>query len=391
MRLSDLRNNFLGFAILFIGAFFDNVRGPLLPQWSTEFKLPYDKQGLLLTFGNLGALLCTFSLAPLLNRYPLRRIILCVLVLGLVFSLSSYFVYDFISLACFAAFLGIVCSLLGTLSSLHVQQSSRPQVRSKLLSLLHLMYGAGSYLAPFIVTFFILEKKPWHYNFLAAVAPLVLIYGYLTLRPNKKTVQITVTTKESYRVNGRQWLTILAMGFYVCGEVLSSMWMVSYFQNHLNFANTDSNFFQSIFFACMSITRLLCFLFLPRGWELRVMVTSVIAGIVIFCTGIWFKNPGLIALVGIIGPFFPLYIARISEKFPLQSRSMTIYVLSFMQLSLAMAHLFLGRLSAQIGIKNAFLMPPVLLVVSLILIFMGELIEFQDGRAKTVSAPDGTC
>ena len=271
-----------------------------------------------------------------------------------------------------------MCPLLGTLSSIHVQQNARPEVRSNVMSLLHVMYGAGSYLAPFIVTFFILEKKHWQYNFIAAVIPLALIFGYLILKPRSDIQHITPTAKEYYRIAGNQWLTIIAMGFYVCGEVLASMWMVSYFQNYLNYASTDSNFFQSVFFACMAITRLLCFLFLPSGWELRVMVISVLLGIAVFCAGIALKNPAFIALVGIIGPFFPLYIARISQKFPKQQRSMTIYVLSFMQLSLACAQLFLGKLSNEIGIKNAFLMPPILMAISLILILLGELSSKKD-------------
>ncbi len=350
------------------------MRGPLLPQWSKEFQLPYDKQGLLLTFGNLGALVCTFSLAPLLNRFPLRKIILSVLLLGVAFAFSSLLVQNYLTLSMFAVFLGIVCSLLGTMASLQVQQSARPEVRSNLFSLLHLMYGVGSYLAPFVATFFILEKKVWHYNFLSAVVPLVLVFGILMSKSKTKKDQVVATpNKESYKVGFKHWITIIAMGFYVCGEVLASMWMVSYFQNYLNYSSPDSNFFQSLFFASMSLTRLLCFLFLPAGWDLKVMVGSVLLGIGVFAAGIILKNPVLIALVGIIGPFFPLYIARISEKFPTQSRSMTIYVLSFMQLSLACAHLFLGKLSTSIGIKNAFLVPPVLLMIGLLLVVFGDI------------------
>ena len=64
---------FLGAALLFFGAFLDNLRGPLLPIMAKDLHLDLADLGGFLAIGNLGAIIGTFLLIPLMQKLSERR------------------------------------------------------------------------------------------------------------------------------------------------------------------------------------------------------------------------------------------------------------------------------------------------------------------------------
>ena len=86
--------------------------------------------------------------------------------------------------------------------------------------------------------------------------------------------------------------------------------------------------------------------------------------------GSLFSQPGeangalifLFPAAGIIGPFFPMMLARVSVIYNHSWQRLTVVILTTMQLALALSHLVLGAVFDQLGAQRAYLIPPLLLI-----------------------------
>jgi hypothetical protein len=114
----------------------------------------------------------------------------------------------------------------------------------------------------------------------------------------------------------------------------------------------------------MGITRLLCFLSLSARLETKLML-----GCLAFAAGFFVLGHGGFlwgfCLAGVLGPFFPLLLARISRVFPEVAAKLTIWVLTVVQGTLAVLHLTVGWLTDRWGITHAYQLPAFFLLLAL--------------------------
>jgi hypothetical protein len=71
--------------------------------------------------------------------------------------------------------------------------------------------------------------------------------------------------------------------------------------------------------------------------------------------------------MGILGPFFPIAMSRMSLQFPETWKQMTIYVYAGIQSMLAIMHISVGMLADSLDLSQAFLLSPLFLCLATLL------------------------
>jgi fucose permease len=114
----------------------------------------------------------------------------------------------------------------------------------------------------------------------------------------------------------------------------------------------------SSYFGVLLGTRFLCAVFMTTQLEKIVLLLSLsIPPIVLFLVLRELIDPWFLLAIGLFGPFFPVFLARVSRSSPTNWRSFTIWSIVAMNLLLAAGHLFLGKLADKFGIGSAYFLP----------------------------------
>jgi len=355
-----------GLLILSVEAFFDNVRGPLIPVFTQTLQIDYASASLFLVWGSFVSVALTLLLLPILSRYSLRRVSLSICGLGVVAALYSFLVHGFFSLILLAVLVGGAVATMGAICNVLVMEGTDMHHRSRSMCALHMMYGFGSLVAPLVVRFFLERQISWPWIFIS-ILPVIAITALLLKRvlPAHKKEKVQVSL--SMHLTALQWLVIATFSIYVSAEVMSSMWMVTYLVESQHFSVAQAAPYLSGFFLAMALSRGFCFLSLRPSLEGVILALSLVLALFFFMLGrlghLW-----AFPLVGLLGPYFPLYLSRVSRNFPLEAHRLTIWILSSVQLTLACFHLFVGKLTDRLGVEVAYWLPPILLVAALLML-----------------------
>lgn len=360
---------FAGFASLFAAAFIDNARGPVLPVLCAQLKIPYETAGLFLMIGNVAAVLVTFMLGRLLPRIGDRKAAIITSWLAVIPGLLAPFVSSRASLLSLGLMLGASVSLVGSLSSILTVRGSPAHARGRYVAMQQVMYGVGSLIAPLLFSALAHAEKPWWWLFSgSSLVTLILGFTYFKILPPEVLEPVTDNkTSTATHWNASAVLMLVVFSFYVAGEVLASMWMSTLMVGQQHFYPEDAAQYQMGFFLIMGLTRFLCFLLVRPRFETSVQIGCLTLGAIFGILG----HQGFswaLPLMGVVGPFFPLTIARISMKFPHTWKQMMMNVYVCMQLMLALMHVSVGRVADSLGIGQAFLLSPIFLLMALALL-----------------------
>ncbi len=357
-----------GFASLFIISFLDNSRGPILPVLCEKLNIPYETAGTFLTIGCLAAVFVTFALGYFLKRLSERKVALGVSLLCVIPGILAPFVNSVAMLLLLGVFMGASVTLMGTMCNVLTIKGSPSHLRGRHLSFQQVMYGLGSLLAPYVFSRLIRYNLDWSWMLVGcSFAILLLAMAFYILLPDE-VVEISVEKPKGKKMSAEAYGMVLLFALYVGGEVLASMWMSTLIVGKQGKAPEEAAVYGMVFFALIGLTRFLCFLFVKPRWEPRILVLSLLAGIIFAILGQRGFTAGL-PLIGLIGPFFPLCMARISREFPEDWKAMTIYVFVGIQAMLAIMHQTVGTVADALGIENAFLICPLLLTCTLVLLY----------------------
>ncbi|MES2746555.1 MAG: MFS transporter [Bdellovibrionota bacterium] len=358
---------FTGFASLFLISFLDNSRGPILPLLCEKLTIPYETAGTFLTLGCMAAVLSTFLLGYALRRSSERNVALGIAAFVILPGVLAPFVTAKWTFLLLGTLMGSAVTLMGTMCNILTIKGSPNHLRGRHLSLQQVMYGLGSLLAPLVFAQLIRLHFDWSWMLVGcSVAILLLAVGYARLLPNEPAPPIS-QDKPKARLSRAAILIVVLFSIYVGGEVLASMWMNLLMVGKHGKTPAEAAFYGMIFFALISGTRFLCFLFVRPKWEAIVLSVSLGLGTIFGVLGQQGHSWALAAM-GIIGPFFPLCLARISRDFPDDWKSMTVLVFMGIQITLAIMHQSVGTLADTLGIENAFLLSPLFLFIALILL-----------------------
>lgn len=359
---------FAGLATLMSASFQDNIRGPLLPVLCEQLGIPFSYGGLFLTLGNVAAVITTILMGKALQKYSEKRVTIFSCIFSALAGIIAPFVNDLINLMILGLVLGSSVALMGSICNILTLKGSPANLRGRLLSIQQVMYGMGSFLGPMSFAWFHSAKLPWSSSIvIVSLVNVVIALIIARVVPDEKPEQ--GADDEKPKLQAKYMVPIVLFTIYVAGEVVTSMWMSAYFVSVEGLSKIEASRLTSYFFLGISGTRFLCFLFLRRRWERIMMVTSLICGISFIIAGIS-GFPYLLPFAGILGPFFPIFMASVSHAFPKLWKSMTIWIFTCIQSGLAIVHLSVGQLTDVLGLEKAFYLAPCLITVSLILLLV---------------------
>jgi fucose permease len=361
-----------GFIFLLIGAFNDNLRGPLLPYFANVFDLDYASRGYFLVLGNFAALAMTLCLMPVLNRFSIKSVSFVTIGLTSSVLLGSLLVDSTQKLLIWGTCLGGVISVCGALCNVFTQNSTTPELRSRAMSGVQAAYGLASFLAPLVAGVWMSRSfGSWQIMFLLSLVLLLTLAGLLPLL--KGTFVAAKSSQEASSMHQPQSaslelvhiVSIATIVLYVGAEVLISMWMTTWFVSSGRTIEEGSQA-MALFFALMTISRLICTFWVKPKHVHVVLIGSLILALIGFCFGRLSGLAWMVGVAGLLGPFFPLFVAKMSLDFPDRDRTIIIWTIALMQGFLGILNLSIGGLADFLSIQWAYWLPAGLLVICLL-------------------------
>lgn len=360
---------FAGLATLVSASFQDNIRGPLLPVLCEQLGLPFSYGGLFLTIGNIAAVISTLAMGRALLRYSEKKVTIYICIFSAFSGIAAPFVDSLTGLLLLGLVLGASVALMGSICNILTLKGSPVHLRGRLLSIQQVMYGVGSFLGPMSFAWFYTAEYPW-WTSISIVSALNVLIGLAVANVVPEEAPEPHEAKD--KKSGFSWSILVPIGLfsiYVSGEVITSMWMPTYFVEVSGFSKVEASKMTSYFFLVISGSRFLSFLFIRPHWERAVMVISMLTGITFIVLGLTVL-PSALPFAGLLGPFFPLFMASVSHAYPKMWKSLTIWIFASIQSSLAVIHLCIGSLTDLIGIEKAFFLSPVLIAISFVMLLI---------------------
>ncbi|NRA67894.1 MAG: MFS transporter [Pseudobacteriovorax sp.] len=358
---------FAGFATLVSVSYLDNVRGPLLPVISKQLGINYEQTGYFLTIGSFAAIVSTLIMGKLLKKYSERTVSVTICLICALPGLCAPLVSGVASLMLLGLVMGSGVALMGSICNILTINGSPLHLRGRLLSIQQVMYGVGSFLGPVTFSAFLSYSLPWWSAIVLISAVNVVLAMILAF--SLPSSHVATESVQSNKLNLRLVLPVALFAIFVGGEVLTSMWMSTFFVTVANFSTTKASSLNSLFFLIIAGTRLGISILLPVRWERPTILIALAIGICCILLAI-LVNPIFLPFAGLVGPFFPLFMAQVSRVFPDTWKDVTIWIFASIQLMLGIIHLSVGKLTDMVGIEKAFYLAPALIFTSLILTFI---------------------
>ncbi len=355
-----------GFLFLLIGSFFDNLRGPLLTFLTKHLNLTYDQSSWFLVLGHLVGLFFTLLLLPLNQRFSEAKVGTYVVLVSAVFCFSALLVSNYLGFLIFAGSIGAVVALFGTLSNIVTLKGTPKKMQVRILSALHFFYGVGSILGPLLASQVLGSSMAWQWLVFLAL-PFFIPIWYMLSKSAKDHRDLKHRRIETSKLNLHQVLVLILFASYVVGEVMISMWMVTYLVEVGSFDLSQASLYLTAFFVLMAFSRFLCFLFAKPSHETSLMWFSLLIpalGIIFTQMAGWFF---VLPMLGLIGPFFPVFLGQLTRVFPDDWKALTIWIMVSLQLFLASAHLVLGQIITSYGAWISYWIPLIFLMIAAIL------------------------
>jgi fucose permease len=386
------------FLLMLASAFTDNLRGSLIPLLHNELGLSFAiTGGMLLTVAGISGAIFNAQLLRIEDRRGIRGLVLFSVSLMILSAILAINVNSATTLALMSIPLGGAITALGTTSNLllvmgsdgKTQPSHSPDAspgtsldsrsarRAKMLAGLHLMYGAGALTAPAIASLAFAKNLAWPCLFLVPLVLLSMPVAW-TMRSGSKRDRTKGHHSGSpdgsiWRgISATEWFIVGIFLAYVTGEVLTSMWMPSFLMDHFGLEFDRANTVSAGFFLTFSTARLLVVIFMRDRFHKPLVYLPLILAGAIMIAGSFLSTRGnpssplvyLFPLAGIIGPFFPMMLARVSTIYHQTWQRLTVVILTTMQVALALSHVVLGAVFDELGAQHAYLIPPALLMIA---------------------------
>jgi MFS family permease len=350
-----------GFASLLSSAYYDVIRGPLLPAIAADLGLAFTGSGWFFAVGNAGGMLTTILLIWALNRWSERRVTVIASVLGIGFGLFALSVVSLAWLLVFAFGIGATVTLLGTMSNVLVLEGAPEPRKARFLAGLHTMYGAGSASAAALVGIMLAHGFHWSRLFVVGIPIFVGILLFAIWRMPGRDVRPSPPQPAS--LSKLQMLAVLVFSLYVVGEVTTSFWLTTYLVHVEGMDAPSASYMLTAYFLVLTAARVTCSLTLTPRRERLVLVLALTLPVLCLAAGLYGWRAGFV-LTGLYGPFFPVFLARLSRLFPANWRSMLVWTITVMTGLIGVANLTLGRLADWLGLQKAFWLPPLLLAAA---------------------------
>ena len=150
-----------GYLTLLGAAYFDSMRGPLVPVLVQSLHIPYAKVGWFLTVGNIVAVVLLGLLNWAFRRFGEKRVGIATCLLAAAAGLIAPWVVDYPTLILLGVVIGGSIALMGAICNIYTLRGTPDAWKSRMLAGNHFMYGLGSFGAPLIVSAAIARGLHW--------------------------------------------------------------------------------------------------------------------------------------------------------------------------------------------------------------------------------------
>lgn len=348
-----------GLGLMALASYLDNVRGPLFPLICRSLDLSYGHASWLFTAGNLAAIAVSFWLLAATKRHGERTLVEASLVLAASAVAASLLVTNFGGLIAFAALLGASIHAIGALSNLWTLRHSRAEELGRRLCGLHMFYGFASMLGPMAVDALLGVSPSWRWPLYLAVPVVPAMFWFVRREPRPAALSVAVTPETAVDAVPSWTDRGLLLGticFYVAAEVFTSAWLVAFLVGTRGMTVEQASPYLAGFFLCLGLSRALCFWRLDEKREQAALFAALVAAAIASFLG-HRVSPVFFAFVGLLGPFFPVFMARASHRYPTYSKQITQQLLLAMQATLAVGHWLFGRAADRFGLGTTYYAP----------------------------------
>jgi fucose permease len=363
----------MAFTLMFTQGVVNNFRGQIGPLIMDDFALNYSKLGFLLSFLSVGAIIIYFISGKLIEEFGLIR----VLIYGLFHTTAALIAvylspgYYILLISFFAVGIGLT---LLNMVSVTIISLSFSNTRGKMINLLHLFYGLGGIVSPYIVTLVVNNGFRWAHSFLFSTLLIIIIFIEFKTSslPNTETSKTkSIYSTKDLILDKAVILFALVVFIQVGVEFSLVTWLAPFLKDIQARPEVVISFFLSLFFIVYTVGRLLASMVVERlGYYNFLIYTQLAAAlfIIIALIGgrpftIFFSLSGLFLAVQV-----PTSQAIILNSFGKSG----IKVVGIVQTAGTMGAVFLsnwiiGFISDVFGVKAAFTSAFILLLILLVL------------------------
>ena len=358
---------FVCYAVMAIFAVALTITSPLLPAIAASFALSMAESGVIFTVSFLGLVAFILVGGVLADRWGKRRV-LAVALAGFTAALLAMPLAPSFAAVCGVTFFiggfgGILESQIGALVV-----ALNPERPSYYLNMAQVFFGVGALVGPIAAGMLLAAGFDWRlcYAMLGIVA-LILTVLFVAIR----VPELASTDRISWAafvalVRDRRFLLIcLCMMLYTGAEVGSWGWMSTFLTRSLGFSIIESSVAVGLFWAAMTVGRLLCGQLTLR-YDLRTIVISLagLAAVATLASGLVEARAAVWVVIAALGLTYssqwPLIAAYGSERYTASSGTVFALLVGSGGLGTTVVPYLMGLIGERASIRAAMISPAVL-------------------------------
>lgn len=294
------------------------IMGAIMPYISQEYGLRYDEGGTLLALQAVGNLLSSMS-GGIISDYIGRKTMLIVSAiffmcgfLGIAFTSTSLMLYVFAFISGMGW--GIMNSMINAIIS-DVTDGD-----AGILNMLHMFFGIGAFIAPFLIGVLVNLDMSWRYGIYILVAlSAIMLFIFINMSiSSPKDDRKEQKTSFEFLSNIRYFIFLGILFFYVGTENSINGWLVTYLVDSGIISDAASQNTLSAFWIAVIIGRLITAYISSRVSKERMLMYSSIGGAICFALFVLSNNTyGIMGFTFATGIFmasiYPLTVANASS------------------------------------------------------------------------------
>ena len=365
----------VAYGSLFVLGFIDNSRGPIYPEMLRDLGVGKATGSLFFSLPSLFHVLVTLFAGYLIGALKIHRLHSILLVSMSISCLVIANSQSMLGIYVSTFFLGCALGGLAVVQNVIVSQSAQGARRRQVFSGLHSMYGLASFLAPLFVEWWVsLPGGTWRNSFypLMALPVLVILANLVLFRKEESNGHHSGSSAKENLPKRRQALVAMIAGGYVASELLISTRLVLYASEVDNLSLDRSRMMLSAFFFGLLGGRVFFGLKSFSLGNFKILGILGTLSLVVYALGIFHSSYWLCLLGLTMAGFFPTLMDYLSDFYREKSATMIARALLGVGLALSVLHLMFGWVADRYGLKQALLLGPSLLILSLICLWFHE-------------------
>lgn len=355
------------YAVMAIFAVALTITSPLLPAITASFALSMAESGVIFTVSFLGMVAFILAGGVLADRWGKRRVLAAALA-GFTAALLVMPLAPSFAAVCAVTFFiggfgGILESQIGALVV-----ALNPERPSYYLNMAQVFFGVGALVGPITAGLLLAAGFDWRLCYaLLGVLALTLTVLFVTIR----APELAITDRISWAafvalVRDRRFLLIcLCMMLYTGSEVGSWGWMSTFLKRSLGFSIVESSVAVGVFWAAMTVGRLLCGQLTLR-YDLRTIVIGLagLAALATLASGLVEARAAVWLVIATLGLTYssqwPLIAAYGSERYTTSSGTVFALLVGSGGLGTTVVPYTMGLIGEQASIRAAMISPAAL-------------------------------